>query len=207
MKKLIKNEITGWKKWEIFWLLTAMLIIIGLSIYWEDTPMGVISSTTGIICVVCTGKGKLSAYFFGLINSVLYAIIAFEATYYGETMLNLIYYVPMQFIGFYVWSRHMDEESHEVEKRHMKNSGRIILILAIIVGTFAYGYILKLLNDAMPFVDAFTTVYKKGEKITLDYYNTKPEIPETPAENTPTTPETNTPATSQPSENQTITNQ
>ena len=51
-------------------------------------------------------------------------------------------------------------------------------------------------------LDAFTTVYKKGEKITLDYYNTKPEIPETPAENTPTTPETNTPATSQPSENQ-----
>lgn len=56
-------------------------------------------------------------------------------------------------------------------------------------------------------LDAFTTVYKKGEKITLDYYNTKPEIPETPAENMPTTPETNTPATSQPSENQTITNQ
>ena len=56
-------------------------------------------------------------------------------------------------------------------------------------------------------IDAFTTVYKKGEKITLDYYNTKPEIPETPAENTPTTPETNTPATSQPNENQTTTNQ
>ena len=56
-------------------------------------------------------------------------------------------------------------------------------------------------------IDAFTTVYKKGEKITLDYYNTKPEIPETPAENTPTTPETNTPATSQPNENQTITNE
>ena len=56
-------------------------------------------------------------------------------------------------------------------------------------------------------LDAFTTVYKKGEKITLDYYNTKPEIPETPAQNTPTTPETNTPATSQPSESQTITNQ
>ncbi len=56
-------------------------------------------------------------------------------------------------------------------------------------------------------IDAFTTVYKKGEKITLDYYNTKPEIPETPAENTPTTPETNTPATSQPNENQTTTNE
>lgn len=104
------------------------------------------------------GKGKLSAYLFGLINSVLYAIIAFEAAYYGETMLNLIYYVPMQFVGFYVWSRHMNQESHEVEKRHMKNTGRLILLLCMIAGTVLYGYLLKFLGDAMPFVDAFTTV-------------------------------------------------
>ena len=31
--------------------------------------MGVLSSTMGVACVVCTGKGKLSAYIFGLINS------------------------------------------------------------------------------------------------------------------------------------------
>lgn len=52
-------------------------------------------------------------------------------------------------------------------------------------------------------LDAFTTVYKKGEEITLYYYNTKPEIPETPTENnntnnTTTTPSTDTPANSQP---------
>ena len=56
-------------------------------------------------------------------------------------------------------------------------------------------------------IDAYTTVYKKGDKIILDYYNTKPEIPETPAENTQTIPETNTPVTSQPNENQTTTNE
>ena len=89
---------------------------------------------------------------------MLYAIIAFEAAYYGETMLNLIYYVPMQFVGFYVWSRHMNQESHEVEKRHMKNTGRLILLLCMIAGTVLYGYLLKFLGDAMPFVDAFTTV-------------------------------------------------
>ena len=62
--------------------------------------MGMISSTTGVICVVCTGKGEAVRLSFGLINSVLYAIIAFEAAYYGETMLNLIYYVPMPFVDF-----------------------------------------------------------------------------------------------------------
>ena len=158
MKEFFKNEITGWRKREVAWLTIGCLVIIGLSIYWGDSLMGIISSTTGVACVICTGKGKLSAYIFGLINSVLYAIIAFYATYYGETMLNLIYYVPMQFVGFYVWSKHMNSESHEVVKRHMTNKGRLLAVAGIAVGVVIYGYILKFMGDAMPFVDAFTTV-------------------------------------------------
>ena len=158
MKKFIKEELCGWKTFEVTWLLAACAVITGLSVYWGDTLMGIISSTTGVACVVCTGKGKLSAYLFGLVNSVLYAIIAFQATLYGETMLNALYYVPMQFVGFYVWSKHMNEETHEVEKRHMKNRGRIIMVAAIAVATVAYGFLLKYLGDAMPFVDSFTTV-------------------------------------------------
>ena len=51
-KKFIKNEIEGWKKLEVAWLLIACAVIVGLSIYWDDTVMGIISSTTGVICVV-----------------------------------------------------------------------------------------------------------------------------------------------------------
>ncbi len=158
MKKFIKEEWSGWKPLEVTWLLVACAVITGLSIYWGDTLMGVISSTTGVACVVCTGKGKLSAYIFGLVNSILYAIISYQATLYGETMLNAIYYVPMQFVGFYIWSKNMNSETHEVTKRHMKNSGRILMVLAIAAATVAYGFVLKYLGDAMPFVDSFTTV-------------------------------------------------
>lgn len=158
LNNLIRNEITGWKKWELGWLIGACAIIVILSLYWNDTLMGIISATTGTACVICTGKGKLSAYLFGLINSVLYAIIAYKAALYGETMLNALYYVPMQFIGFYTWSRHMNDETNEVIKKNMKWTGRIIMIVSIIAGTLVYGIILKKLGDAMPFIDAFTTV-------------------------------------------------
>lgn len=158
LKNIVKNEVTGWKKWELAWLIGACSIIVMLSIYWQDTLMGIISATTGAACVICTGKGKLSAYLFGLVNSVLYAIISYKATLYGETMLNAIYYVPMQFVGFYTWSKHMNDATNEVIKRNMKLSGRLIMIVSIIIGTFAYGLILKNMGDAMPFIDAFTTV-------------------------------------------------
>lgn len=158
MKNFIKNELIGWKKIEIFWLILACSIITGLSIYWGDTLIGIVSSTTGIACVVCTGKGKLSAYIFGFINCVLYAVISYQASLYGETMLNAIYYIPMQFVGFYVWNKNMNNETHEVTKRHMKNTERLVLLFSIVVAAYFYGLILQCLGDVMPFVDSFTTV-------------------------------------------------
>ena len=116
MQKIIRNELSGWKKHELIWLAVACITITALSLYWGDSLLGIISSVSGVACVVCTGKGKLSAYVFGLVNSVLYAIISYRAALYGETMLNALYYVPMQFVGFYVWSRHMDQETGEVCK-------------------------------------------------------------------------------------------
>ena len=157
MKDFIKNELTGWKKTEISWLLIACTIIAGLSIYWGDNLIGIISATTGVACVVCTGKGKLSAYIFGLINAVLYGMIAFKAHYYGDAMLNLCYYSVMQFVGFFTWKKHMNSETHEVEKRRMTNKGRIILLGVIALSTFVYGIILKALGGNLPYIDAFTT--------------------------------------------------
>jgi nicotinamide mononucleotide transporter len=89
---------------------------------------------------------------------VLYAIISFRATLYGETMLNALYYVPMQFVGLYVWSKHMDQQTGEVVKKRMKPIGFLLMSAAVALATILYGLLLKQLGDAMPFVDSFTTV-------------------------------------------------
>ena len=158
MKNLIKNELKGWKAWEIFWLLLTCAIICVLSIYWKDTAVGIVSAVAGVACVVCTGKGKLSAYLFGLVNVVLYAYISFQAKYYGEVMLNVLYYFPMQFYGLYVWKKHMNQETHEVQKRNMSKKSWLLVLLGVAVSTIVYGFILRQLGGALPFVDALSTV-------------------------------------------------
>lgn len=158
MKDLIKNEFKGWKLWELTWLILSSLIICALSIYWNDTPVGIISAVTGVACVVCTGKGKLSAYLFGLINIVLYAYISFQAKYYGEVMLNVLYYLPMQFYGVYVWAKNMNAETHEVMKRRMSKKAWLLVLLGVSVSTAIYGFILDRLGGELPYVDALSTV-------------------------------------------------
>lgn len=158
MKKLLRDEFKNWKLWEVLWMVLACAVITGLSIYWGDTTMGIISAVTGVACVVATGKGKLMAYVFGLVNCVLYAIISYGAGLYGETMLNAAYYVPMQFVGAWLWAKHMDDDTKEVEKHHMSWAGRIVCAIGVAAGTLVYGYWLGTMGDAMPYLDAFTTV-------------------------------------------------
>lgn len=158
MKDLIKQEFRGWELWEAAWLFIAVIAIFVISIIQGETLLGIVSATTGTACVVLTGKGKLSAYVFGLINVVLYAYISYQATLYGETMLNALYYLPMQFIGWFAWKKHMDSDSSEVVKRRLTIKGRLLSAVIVASGTVVYGIILRTLGDMLPFTDAFTTV-------------------------------------------------
>ncbi len=155
---LIKKEFSGWQKWEILWITIACITIISLSIYWQDTWFGVLSATSGVLCVVCTGKGKLSAYIFGGINVIFYSYIAFTSQFYGEVMLNILYYLPMQFYGFYVWKKHMNNETGEVIKRSLSTKHIFLLFGIVGLGTLVYGYILTLINGNLAYIDALSTV-------------------------------------------------
>ncbi len=55
-REVFKNEVYGWRKAEVFWLAFTTIAITALSIIMGDTAIGIIASTTGVICVVLTGK-------------------------------------------------------------------------------------------------------------------------------------------------------
>lgn len=157
MKHFIKDELTGWKTWEIIWLVLNVLSITVLSICLGDNLRGIIAAVTGVMYVVLTGKGKVSGYIFGLINVVLYAIISFEAKYYGEVMLNALYYIPMHFVGWFMWRKHMDDETKTIVKERMSVKWELILIVISIVAIIVYGYLLEKLGGNLPYIDSIST--------------------------------------------------
>ena len=159
LKEIVKRELSGWKKWEVIWLLLATAVILGLSIYWKDSMTGIWAALTGIWCVILTGKGKLSSFWVGTVNTILYAVVAWQARYWGEVMLNLIYYVPMNFVGLYMWSKNMNNQTEEVVKKRMSFKGSVLAYTCVIAGTLGYGVILNLMNGTLPFIDSMSTVF------------------------------------------------
>ena len=165
--KFFKNEFCGWRKWEVFWILFANFVILAVSVYLNDTAVGIIASMTGVTCVILTGMGKISNYIFGTINVLLYAYVAWNAKYYGDVMLNLLYYFPTNIIGWFVWKKNIDEENKEVYKRKMSLKQEIFVGILSVVGIFAYGFILRLLGGNLPIVDSMSTVLSVVAQILL----------------------------------------
>lgn len=158
LKSFVKTELSGWKPLEVVWLAITTVVILGVSIYWKDTVVGMLAALTGVWCVVLTGKGKVSNFLFGIVNVILYAYISYQAKFYGEVMLNILYYLPCSIIGLIVWGKNVDKESGEVTKKSLSMKGSLIVYPLTAVGVIAYGFILKAMGGTLPFVDSMSTV-------------------------------------------------
>ncbi|HJJ54612.1 MAG TPA: nicotinamide riboside transporter PnuC [Methanocorpusculum sp.] len=166
LRELVVHEISGWKKWELVWLIISIFAIAVSSIFTiaissiitGDAALGIVSAITGIISAILTGKGKPSSYLFGAIYTTTYVILTFRAAYYSSCIFELLFILPLEFVGLYLWIKHMNAETHEVHKRQMTIRTWILTACGIIVASILLGLLMTVTNDPLPFVDSFTTV-------------------------------------------------
>lgn len=123
--------------------------------------LGSIAGIAGVLCVVLVAKGNIWNYAFGLVNVSLYAYISFKASLYGDAGLNALYYLPMQFIGWYSWKKRgasAENRDTRVRARRMTALQRTVLACACIAAVVVFGLVLRHFGDPQPFKDSATTV-------------------------------------------------
>ena len=144
-----------------------IIAVIVVTIYFSLISEGVsltyliidgIAAISGIFCVVLCAKGRKSQYIWGLLNVIGYVIIAFINKYYGEVMLNALYYLPSQFIGYYLWNKNSNQDSGDVKGKKLTVKQSLILVSLITVGVFGYKLVLDYLGGAGTLLDSASTV-------------------------------------------------
>ena len=157
----MKNLLKGWSVFEMVWLVVFASIILFTGVIFEDTLVGITASLTGVLCVVLVSQGKISNYFFGAINTALYAYISFKTGLYGETMLNAFFYLPIQFIGFYMWSKNMNKDElgvKTVKAKNLSGKGWLYVIVTVAIVGVLYSLFLHSIGSGQANVDAFAVV-------------------------------------------------
>lgn len=128
--------------------------------------IGSMASIAGVLCVVLVAKGSIWNYLFGIVNVTLYAYISYNASLYGDAALNALYYVPMQFIGWWQWRKRGAAVSEaeaagqgvQVKARRFDWRQRVLLAAGCTAAVVAVGFALRHFGDPQPFKDSLTTV-------------------------------------------------
>lgn len=128
--------------------------------------VGSVAGIAGVLCVVLVAKGSIWNYLFGLVNVSMYAYISYNASLYGDAALNALYYVPMQFIGWWQWRKRGAAVSEaeaegagvQVKARRFTWKQRTVLFLGCAAAVVAGAYILEYFGDPQPLKDSTTTV-------------------------------------------------
>ena len=153
-------NLNEWNRFEKAWLIVSTLLLIVVSALWKSPWYGYIATISGMICVVLAAKGKISNYWFGIINCIFYAYVAYGWRLYGEVMLNLLYFLPMQFVGLYYWSRKKNTNVNHngIQVKFLSNTHRILLGVVCVSGIIVYSLFLKYLKGNIPWVDSTSTI-------------------------------------------------
>ena len=152
----MKNRVLNAFDWFLIAGIIATSVVYSI-LSKEIDVIGTVTAVTGVLCVVLVAKGSIWNYLFGLVNVSLYAYVSFKASAYGDAALNALYYLPMQFIGYFAWKSRVSGEL--VKARRLDSRQRIWVASACIAMTVALGFILKACGDGQPFKDSATTVF------------------------------------------------
>ncbi len=164
----MSNYSKTWSLFEKVWLLAFTLINIYLFIVWQDSWIGLTASLTGMLCVVLTAKAKISSFYFGLINILTYSYVAYQSRYYGDVMLNMLYFLPMTFFGIYFWKKNLKKNKSEVVVKSLNWKKRLLWFGSSLVVLGLYGLILMIIKGTLPFIDSATTVFSVIATIMLN---------------------------------------
>ena len=156
-------------KWYEIIMMVIMILIAGLSIYnaivhpeessnplWL-TIINFISAVCGVFCIFFCAKANISNFIFGAVNTVVYAIFLYYHKIYGTFALEVLFYLPINFISWYIWSKHRDRVLTEKTKSKKLSIKQHIFVTTIIVlGGIIYHYILVKIGGEVAWLDAFT---------------------------------------------------
>ena len=160
-------------KWFNTFILVGMAVVtvVVTALRFRDADSGramlVISafgSLMGVLCTVLAANGRILTFLFGILDVSIYGVMCLIGTRYGNAALHLLYFLPMQFVGYFQWRKRGAEEKAKVQARRLTGKQWLLYGAIFLAGLVAAYFILAALDKTeaagivkwLVFLDAFS---------------------------------------------------
>ena len=142
-------------KWFNTFILVGMAVVtvVVTAIRFQDAENGramlvlsAFGSLMGVLSTVCAANGRILTFLFGLIDVSIYGVMCLIGTRYGNAALHLLYFLPMQFIGYSQWKRRGAHDQEKVKARRLEGKQWLLYGSLFLAGLVAAYFILAALD-------------------------------------------------------------
>lgn len=154
LKELKVKNFTGFET--ALWAVSMTVVTASFVIGGNFKALTLIASLIGVTALIFVAKGDVTGQVLTVIFSVLYSIISFQFTYYGEMITYMFMTAPIAVISVFTWIRHPEEKGRrEVSIARLDRKKTVTLCIAAVTVTVIFYFILKYFNNANLF---FSTI-------------------------------------------------
>ena len=124
-------------------------IVLSFCFFGGGNYLTLIASVIGVTSLIFNAKGNPTGPVLGVVFSVLYGIISFTFSYYGEMITYLGMTAPMAIVTLIVWLKNPYNGSRsEVTVNKLRRKESVLIFILTAVVTVAFYFILKAFNTA-----------------------------------------------------------
>ena len=125
------------------------LITLSFCLFGRSDYLNLIASLIGATSLIFCAKGHPVGQMLMIIFSVLYGIISFEISYYGEMLTYVGLTLPMAVFSLVSWIRNPYEKNKsEVKVARLKRGEWLIIAILTVIVTAIFYFLLKCLGTA-----------------------------------------------------------
>lgn len=167
LSKKLKSMCDYFTKGEIaLWCISVTLIAASFLVFDREKYLTLVASLVGVTSLIFNAKGNPFGQFLMVLFSILYGIIAYTFSYYGEMVTYLGMTAPMAVFALVSWLRNpYNGNRAEVKVNRLKFKELLFMILLTVIVTFIFYYILaafdtaNLILSTMSVTTSFVAVY------------------------------------------------
>ena len=177
---MLNRLLSYFSKFEIcLWSCSIVFTTISFAVFDRENHIMLAASIIGATYLIFNAKGNPIGQVLLVIFSILYGIISYHFSYYGEMITYLGMSTPMAILALISWIRNPYEGNRaEVKINSLKKAEIIFMFVLTAIITFIFYFILKFFHTANPIpstasvTTSFLAVYltfRRSRYFTLAY--------------------------------------